>query len=111
MSLNYDYGINVGNRFGGFVDHEEDPEEFLAQQTRTEEKTKKSKDTKTTTATSSSTTTTGANTKSNKENVTGKSTTSEQRKQGSVAFSDNQQQSRPESGRGQRVSFRVVLNL
>lgn len=115
MALNYEYGINTGNRFCQFIDHEEDPDEFIAQQVQTEDKTKKSKDTKptsaatkksttksSTTATTSSTTATGATTKSNKENVTGKSSGNEQRKQQTVAFSDNQQQGggRPESGRG-----------
>lgn len=115
MSLPFQYGINTGNRFGQLLDHDEDPDEFIANQTQTEEKTKKSKDTKTasastkksttkstTSATTTSTTTTGATTKSNKENVTGKTSGNEQRKQQNVAFSDNQQQNsgRPESGRG-----------
>jgi len=41
MVLDFEYGINTGNRFIGFVDHDEDPAEFIARQTQPEEKQKK----------------------------------------------------------------------
>jgi hypothetical protein len=116
MVLDFEYGINTGNRFLDFVDHDEDPEEFIAGQTKAEDKTKKTtKDTKLGTSSSTKKTTTtpaavgtttrttnvSSTTKTNKENLTGKSTSTDQRKQQSTAFSDNNnQQTRPDSGRG-----------
>ena len=119
--LDFEYGINTGNRFLDFVDHDEDPDEFIAAQSHPEEKGKKSsKDSKTATSTStkkpsSKTSTTAAATsagntastsaKTNKENLVGKSSNPEQRKQPSVAFGDNNnQQARGDSARGKRAS-------
>ncbi|CAF0860303.1 unnamed protein product [Adineta ricciae] len=115
MGLDYEYGINTGNRFLDLVDHDEDPEEFVAKQTQPEDKSKKStKDSKTatsattrktsakTTTTSSATNETANTTRTNKENFTGKSTTNVHRGgQQSNVLSDNvNQQTRIDSGRG-----------
>jgi len=116
MALDFEYGINTGNRFLNFVDHDEDPEDFIARQTQPEEKSKKStKDskavtststkkatTKTTTTTAASTANVSSNTtKTNKENLTGKSTNNDQRRQQSNVLGDNNnQQTRNDSGRG-----------
>ncbi|CAF0966369.1 unnamed protein product [Adineta steineri] len=121
MSLDFEYGINTGNRFLSFVGHDEDPDEFLAGQVQPEEKTKKStKDSKSVTSTSakkptSKTTTTTASTanvsnqatRTNKENLTGKSTNNDQRRQQSNVLGDNNnQQTRVDSGRGGGRGFR-----
>lgn len=112
--LDFEYGVNTGNRFLQFVDHEEEPEEFIAAQTKHDEPTtsttatkKKSstKDSKTTTATKKVTSTTTTTTKTNKENLTSKS--NNERRQptstGTTVFSDNQNQStRVDSARGSR---------
>ena len=61
MALDFEYGINTGNRFLSFVDHDEDPDDFIATQKQSEENPKKStKETKvkTSTATKKPTTTT-----------------------------------------------------
>jgi hypothetical protein len=109
MVLDFEYGINTGNRFLDFVDHDEDPEEFIAGQTKAEDKTKKTtKDTKlgtssSTKKTTSKTTTTPAvaGTTTRTTNVSSTTTSTDQRKQQSTAFSDNNnQQTRPDSGRG-----------
>lgn len=114
MVLEHEYGINTGNRFINFVDHDEDPEEFIAGQTQPEEKPKKSaKDAKsassatgakkttgkTTTSAPASASTTG---KATKENVAGKSAATEQRRPQSNVFGDNSnnQQPRTDSARG-----------
>ncbi|CAF4653906.1 unnamed protein product [Rotaria sp. Silwood1] len=120
MVLEFDYGVNTGNRFLEFVDHDEEPEAFIAAQTKEEVKQKKSltKDvkqptkkstTKITTSTATTTTTTTA--KTNKENLTTKSTNVEQRRQQSATvpavFSDNNnQQIRGDSARGTRGGSR-----
>ena len=104
--LDFEYGVNTGNRFLQFVDHEEEPEEFIAAQTKSDEPTTKT--TKTTT-----TTTKKVTTKTNKENLTSKST-NERRTTASSAgtttvFSDNQNQStRGDSARGARGATRRV---
>jgi hypothetical protein len=113
MVLDFEYGINTGNRFLDLVDHDEEPDEFIARQTQNKEIPKKSaKDPKPATGTSNKKTTSKTSTtastgnassvtgKTNKENQTGKSVNTE-RKQQTVAFSDsNNQQTRNESGRG-----------
>ena len=105
MSLDYEYEVNTGNRFLNFVDHDEDPDDFLANHTETAEKQKKSaKDSKTVpTTTTKKPTTTATTTKTNKENVAGKSTFNEQRKQ-TTALGDNNQQARGDSARGKTKS-------
>ncbi len=123
MTLDFEYGINTGNRFLDLVDHDEDPDEFIAGQKQSEEKAKKStKDTKSTTSTASKKTTTktttttttpasttnvsSSTTRTNKENLTGKSTNPDQRRQQSNVLSDNNnQQTRVDSGRGREKKF------
>jgi hypothetical protein len=109
MVLDFEYGINTGNRFLQFVDHDEEPEDFIAAQAKQEEKDKKSltKDTKPTTKklTTKTTTSTTTTAKTNKENLTTKSTNVDQRRQQSATvpavFSDNNnQQTRGDSARG-----------
>jgi len=117
MVLDFEYGVNTGNRFLQFVDNDEEPEDFIAAQVKEEEKQKKSlaKDSKqptkkvtTKTTTSATTTTMG---KTNKENLTSKSTNVDQRRQQSTTvptvFSDNNnQQTRGDSARGTRGGSR-----
>jgi len=110
--LDFEYGVNTGNRFLQFVDHEEEPDEFIAAQTKTDEPTTKkssTKDSKTTTTTTKTkkvtTTTTTTTTKTNKENLTSKSNNERRAtpSAGTTVFSDNQNQStRPDSSRGTR---------
>ncbi|CAF1407567.1 unnamed protein product [Rotaria sp. Silwood1] len=121
MVLDFEYGINTGNRFLDLVDHDEDPDEFIANQTHSEEKPKKSSKesksvknkatNKTTAPTPSATLTTkpaSANVaKTNKENLTGKSINTDQRRQqqqqqSNVLNDNNNQQIRVDSGRGGR---------
>ncbi|CAF3162803.1 unnamed protein product [Rotaria sp. Silwood2] len=114
MVLDFEYGINTGNRFLDLVDHDEDPDEFIASKIQSEEKKKKSsKETKpvtkkTTTPTPSATTTAKSAssnaTKTNKENLTGKPTNTDQRRpqQSNVLSDNNNQQTRVDSGRGGR---------
>jgi hypothetical protein len=107
MVLDFEYGINTGNRFLQFVDHDEEPEAFIAAQTQEEKQRKSStKDIKPTTkkVTSKTTTSTTA-TKTNKENLTSKSTNADSRRQPSATtpavFGDNNnQQARGDSARG-----------
>jgi len=115
MVLDFEYGINTGNRFLQFVDHDEEPEAFIAAQTQEEDKQRKSstKDTKPTTkkVTSKTTTSTTTTTKTNKENLTSKSTSADSRRQPSATtpavFGDNNnQQARGDSARGARGSSR-----
>ena len=117
MVLDFEYGINTGNRFLDFVDHDEDPEDFIARQTQVEAQAKKStKDTKPVTSSASKkpaskataagadSTTTIANTtsKTNKENLSGKPTGTDQRRQQPAVFGEkNNQQMRSEGGRGE----------
>jgi hypothetical protein len=119
MVLDYEYGINTGNRFLDLVDHDEDPEDYIAKQTQPEEKPKKSKsDTKpaasTTSKKSTTTTTTTASTanasgntaRTNKENLTGKSANNDQRKQQTnVLIDNNNQQIRGDSARGKKENI------
>jgi hypothetical protein len=110
MVLDFEYGVNTGNRFLQFVDHDEEPEDFIAAQAKEEQKQKKSleKDTKQSTkkvSTKTTTSTITAATKTNKENLTTKSTNVDQRRQQSATvpavFSDNNnQQTRGDSARG-----------
>jgi len=109
MVLDFEYGINTGNRFLQFVDHDEEPEDFIAAQAKQKEKDKKSltKDTKTTTkkVTTKTTPSTTTTAKTNKENLTTKSANVDQRRQQSATvpavFSDNNnQQTRGDSARG-----------
>ncbi|CAF4437850.1 unnamed protein product, partial [Rotaria magnacalcarata] len=113
MVLDFEYGINTGNRFLQFVDHDEEPEAFIAAQAQEEAKQKKTvtKDTKqpakkTTTTTKTATTTA----KTNKENLTTKSTNVERRQQSATVpavFGDNNnQQIRSDSARGSRGGSR-----
>lgn len=116
--LDFEYGVNTGNRFLQFVDHDEEPEAFIAAQTKPEDLPKKSstKDSKTTTTTKkvtskTTTTTAGTSTKTNKENLTTKSTNVDQRRQQSATtpavFGDNNnQQARGDSARGARGGSR-----
>jgi hypothetical protein len=106
--LDFEYGVNTGNRFLQFVDHDEDPEAFIAGQTKPDEPVKKSstKDSKQTTKKVAGKTTTVTTTKTNKENLTTKLTTGDQRRQPSATvpavFGDNHnQQTRSDSARGQ----------
>lgn len=109
MVLDFEYGINTGNRFLQFVDHDEEPEDFIAAQAQEEEKQKKSvsKDVKQSTkqGTTKTTTSTTVTAKTNKENLNSKSTNVDQRRQQSATvpavFSDNNnQQTRADSARG-----------
>jgi hypothetical protein len=111
MVLDFEYGINTGNRFLDFVDNDEEPEAFIAAQAKTEEIQKKSltKDSKQpakkVTSKTTTTTTTTTTTRTNKENLTTKSTSVDQRRQQSATvpavFSDNNnQQTRVDSARG-----------
>jgi hypothetical protein len=110
MVLDHEYGIITGNRFSQFVDNDEEPEAFIAAQTHEDDKQKKSltKDTKQPTKKVPTKTTTSATittTKTNKENLTTKSTNVDQRRQQSATvpavFSDNNnQQTRGDSARG-----------
>lgn len=115
MSLDYEYGINTGNRFLNFVDHDEDPDDFIANQAEPAEKPKKSaKDSKTVTTTKKTTTTKSATTattaaKTNKENVTGKSNTNEPRRQPTTALGDNNQQARGDSARGRKYTIESIF--
>ncbi|CAF0779852.1 unnamed protein product [Rotaria sordida] len=101
------------------VDHDEDPDEFIAGQMQSEEKPKKSsketksiikKKTTTPTPTTANTTTTTRSisnnvTKTNKENLTIKSTNTDQRRQqqqSNILSDNNHQQTRIDSGRGGR---------
>ncbi|CAF1017327.1 unnamed protein product [Rotaria sordida] len=111
MVLEFDYGVNTGNRFLQFVDHDEEPEAFIAAQTKEEIKQKKpaTKDTKQPTKKSTTTTSTITTTaKTNKENLTTKPTNVEQQRRQQSAtvpavFSDNNnQQIRGDSARGTR---------
>ena len=132
MVLDFEYGINTGNRFLDFVDHDEDPEDFIARRTQADAEAKKStKDTKpvtssaskkpTSKATGADSSTTAANTtsKTNKENLSGKSTGTDQRRQQPAVFGEkNNQQMRSEGGRGERTvlifdpsSFHVRVNF
>ncbi|CAF5067276.1 unnamed protein product [Rotaria magnacalcarata] len=117
MVLDFEYGINTGNRFLQFVDHDEEPEAFIAAQAQEEAKQKKTvtKDTKqpakkTTTTTKTATTTA----KTNKENLTTKSTNVERRQQSATVpavFGDNNnQQIRSDSARGLFI-FRNVFEF
>jgi hypothetical protein len=121
IMLDFEYGVNTGNRFLQFVDHDEEPEAFIAAQTKPEDVPKKSstKDSKTTTTTkkvtskttTTTTTTAGTSTKTNKENLTTKSTSADQRRQQSATtpavFGDNNnQQARGDSARGARGGLR-----
>jgi hypothetical protein len=120
MVLDYEYGINTGNRFLDLVDHDEDPEDYIAKQTQPEEKPKKTKsDTKpavsatskksttTTTTTTASTANASGNTaRTNKENLTGKSANNDQRKQQTnVLIDNNNQQIRGDSARGKKENI------
>lgn len=105
--LAFEYGINTGNRFLQFVDHDEEPEAFIAAQTKPDEPQKKSstKDVKQSTKKVTSTTLSAAAAKTNKENLAGKSTSVDQRRQQSATvpavFGDNKnQQARTDSARG-----------
>ncbi|CAF2592826.1 unnamed protein product [Rotaria sp. Silwood2] len=115
MVLEFDYGVNTGNRFLEFVDHDEEPEVFIAAQTKDEVKQKKTstKDAKQPTKkpTTKTTTLTTTTAKTNKENLTTKSTNVDQRRQQSATvpavFSDNNnQQIRGDSARGSRGGSR-----
>jgi len=118
MVLDFEYGINTGNRFLQFVDHDEEPEDFIAAQTKEEEKQKKSltKDSKQTTKKVPTKTTTSAATttaKTNKENLNTKSANVDQRRPQSAAvpavFTDNNnQQTRGDSARGLFVYFEYL---
>lgn len=111
MVLDFEYGINTGNRFLQFVDHDEEPEAFIAAQTQEEVKQRKTstKDAKQPTKKVTSKTTTSTTTKTNKENLTSKSTTADSRRQPSATapavFGDNQQ-ARGDSARGARGGSR-----
>lgn len=120
MVLDFEYGINTGNRFLDLVDHDEDPEDLIARQTQPEEKPKKSKDAKTvssaitkksaskTTTTPAAGTTSASTAKTNKENLTGKSTTTDQRRQQTNVLSDNNnQQPRGDSARGKTKNLLI----
>ncbi len=127
MALDFEYGINTGNRFLDFVGHDEDPDEFIAQQTKPEEKPKKSTKetkstavaaskkptTKTTTATAATASTANVSSgtaRTNKENFTGKSAGTDQRRQQTNVLADNNnQQTRTDSGRGKRGSFLILF--
>ena len=105
MVLDFEYGINTGNRFLHFVDHDEEPEAFIAAQTE-EVKQKKStaKDAKQTSKKAPTKAATSTAAKTNKENITTKSANIDQRRQQSVpvpaVFSDNNnQQIRGDSAR------------
>ncbi|CAF2036097.1 unnamed protein product [Rotaria magnacalcarata] len=125
MVLDFEYGINTGNRFIDLVDHDEDPDVFIASKTQSEEKSKRSsKDSKqaaskstkkTTTPSVAATSTTKSasittTTKPNKENVTGKPANTDQRRQQQPANvpvdNNNNQQPHVDSGRGGRGSWR-----
>ncbi|CAF4576482.1 unnamed protein product [Rotaria socialis] len=133
MVLNFEYGISTGNRFIDLVDHDEDPDDFIASKTQPEEKSKKSsKDSKQAASTSKKKTTTKTTTpsvaatsttqsasttttaKPNKENVAGKPANTDQRRQQqqqqqqttNFPADNNNQQSRVDSGRGGRGSWR-----
>ncbi|UJR15415.1 hypothetical protein I4U23_002362 [Adineta vaga] len=114
MVLDFEYGINTGNRFLQFVDHDEEPEAFIAAQTQEEEKQRKSstKDSKPIgkKVTSKTTTSTTTTTKTNKENLTTKSTNVDSRRQQSATsatvFGDNNNQPRGDSARGSRGGSR-----
>ena len=120
MVLNYEYGINTGNRFLDLVDHDEDPDDFIAQQTQPEEKPKTKTEKKpatskpvkkptTTTTTASTTSTSGSTAKTNKENVPGKSTNTDQRKQQTnVLSNNNNQQARGDSARGRKIKKKNI---
>ena len=115
MVLDFEYGVNTGNRFLQFVDHDEEPEEFIATQTQDEVKQKKpaTKDVKTTSTkkvTTKTTTSTTVTAKTNKENLSTKSTNVDQRRQQSATavFSDNNQQTRVDSARGRYLFIRHI---
>ena len=110
MALDFEYGINTNNRFLHFLDHDEEPEEFIAKITQPEQKSKKStkerrpitvtltKETANAKAAHSNTT------KTSKENRTGKSATTEQTEpQPSFFGENNNQQTRFSSGRGRKL--------
>ena len=103
MSLDFEYGVNTGNRFLQFVDHDEEPEDFIAAQVKEEKQskptlTKNAKQTTTTAKKTTTRTTTATSAKTNKENLTTKTTNADQRRpqSGNVSavFSDNNQQTR-----------------
>jgi hypothetical protein len=109
MVLDFEYGVNTGNRFLQFVDHDEEPEDFIAAQVKEEENQKKSstKDVKQPAkkVTIKTTTSTATTTKTNKENLNTKSTNVDQRRPQSATvpavFSDNNnQQTRGDGARG-----------
>lgn len=112
MVLDFEYGVNTGNRFLEFVDHDEEPEAFIAAQTKEEVKQKKpasAKDvkqqpTKKPTTTKTTTSATAPSAKTNKENLNTKSTNVERRQQSATqptVFGDNNnQQIRGDSARG-----------
>ncbi|CAF1645097.1 unnamed protein product [Adineta ricciae] len=114
MVLDFEYGVNTGNRFLQFVDHDEEPEAFIAAQAKEEEKQRKTstKDSSQATkkVTSKTTTSTTTTTKTNKENLTAKSTHVDSRRQQSATtpavFGDNNNQPRGDSARGARGGSR-----
>ena len=115
-TLDYEYGINTGNRFINFVDHDEDPDEYIANQKKEEEEKAKrlAKELKAAAksaakpavaVTNASNVTVGSAKDSNKENAAGKLSNKDQKKQPSAFFNENDQSSRPDSGRGKLQSI------
>lgn len=117
MALAFEYGINVNNRFLDLTGHEEDPDEFIATQSKVEEKSKaKGTETKTpksaankknNATTPASNAVPAVNKKDTKETTGSKTNKDEQRKSGKVSFNEGgYQEGRTESARGGRGSGR-----
>lgn len=95
--LDFEYGVNTGNRFLQFVDHDEEPEAFIAAQTKSDSASNVPVPAATMMKKKSTT---------NKENLTSK-TSNERRANATTVFNDQQNQStRQDSTRGSRGAGR-----
>lgn len=112
MTLDFEYGINVNNRFLDLTGHDEDPDDFIANQSKNEPAPPKvkGKDAKSASAASSKKPNTaqpgnnaagGASNKAPKETTNTKLNKDDQRKSAKVSFNEGgQQELRTESARG-----------
>lgn len=112
MTLDFEYGINVNNRFFDLTGHDEDPDDFIANQSKNEPAPPKAKgkDVKSASAASSKKPNTaqpgnnaagGASNKAPKETTNTKLNKDDQRKSAKVSFNEGGQQELPtESARG-----------